>query len=453
MLVTGVFAIGVAALCVLGVRHGADASSAERIFRLFAAVIAALGAPVAMAAAAPAGGSLRILYLVVAGLICAAVDAASWGLLTTVSPPRLLAGAATGLFVFLIALSPLTRNAVRLGAAAPFATLLGLAGGAGFLALENLLADPFMPAAAAIALGAGVSIGIGVGADYARQFARGLSPVAAAAAAGHAAIAPAVFSILAAASFVVIVTLKANFGAVDWLAFAGAAVFSVLVIAGALICVTASLALARPSEQVAVDENRRRQRFNESWRWFRKRLPAPTAVAASAVAGVMLVVALFEAGVAEAFSLFLFLFLIIVAAGAAFVSVRTCLLIGVILFMSAVFAGYVYAVFGLTVPAMPERFAALSLAAIALSQLTVSWRNAGDIWRNARDIAQNAMSDGLRRFAIAIGAGAASLMTAAYAFSWDSGVASASYFAILSGLSLVLAPVGMVAMSAQAQRV
>jgi hypothetical protein len=165
-----------------------------------------------------------------------------------------------------------------------------------------------------------------------------------------------------------------------------------------------------------------------------------------------MVVALFEAGLADVVSLSVFLLLILIGSGLAFVSVRTSLLITLLLFISTVFTGYVYAVFEMTAPPMTERFAALTLSAIAFSQLTVSWRNAGDIWRSARDIAQNAMCDGLRRFAVAFGAGGAAMVACAYAFSWEAGVSAAAYFAIVAGIGLFLAPFLMVALSAQFQR-
>jgi hypothetical protein len=329
---------------------------------------------------------------------------------------------------------------------------LGAAGGIGYLALENLLASPFAGPASAIALTSGVCIGAGVGADYARHFARGLTPRSAAASAGHSALTPAGFSLLVVTACMLVVTFTANFGAVDWRVLGAAGASVVLSSAAALIFATAALSLFNPSEQAAVDENRRRQQFAESWRPFRRRLPATTAAAFSAITGVMVVIALFEIGLPQALSLGVFLVLILIASGLAFVSFRTSILITALLLTSTVFAGYLYAVFAMTPPPMAERFAALALCAIAFSQLTVSWRNAGDIWRNARDIAQNAMADGLRRFAIAIGAGGTATIACAYAFSWEGGVAAAAYFVIVAGIGLFLAPFMMVALSVQLQR-
>ncbi|WP_165793489.1 hypothetical protein [Hyphococcus luteus] len=455
-LVTSVLALAVTALCVLGVRHSADPASGLLILKFAAAAAAIVCAPLALAALTPQKLVFRILFLVLitalgAGLVAAAFGATPLGG-SDFAPPRAAAGAGLGLFVFLAALAPLTRSTLRLGLAGPLAAVIGAVGGVGYFALENLVVSPFSAAAAAIALMGGVSVGIGVGADFAQHFARGLAPKDAAAAAGHGAVAPAAFSVLAALAYMSVVTFQANFGAVDWRLLAAAGAAALIAAAAALTIATGVLSIFRPSEQVAVDENRRRQRFAESWRPFRKRLPATTALAASAIAGVLTVVAAFETGVPEGASLAVFLVFVLVAAGLAFVSVRTSLLIVVILFLSAVFTHYIYAVFAMTAPAAAERFAGLALSAIALSQLTVSWRNASDIWRNARDVAQNAMSDGLRRFAIAYGAGGAATVACAYAFSWEGGVGAAAYFAIHAGIGLFLAPFFMVALSAQFQR-
>lgn len=456
LLVTSVLALGIAALCILGARHSASSASAATIGKFLAAAAAIVCAPLAIAALTPEKPAFRALFLAAVAVLGAGLLAMAFGtfhpLGADFAPPRAAAGAGVGLFVFLASLSPLTRSTLRLGFAGPAAAVFGVAGGVGYFALENLLLSPFSGAAATIALMGGVCVGAGVGADFAQHFARGLAPKDAAAAAGHAAVAPAAFSVLAAASYMTVVSFKANFGAVDWHVLGAAGAEALLAAAAALTAATAALSVFRPSEQVAVDENRRRQRFAESWRPFRKRLPATTAAAASAIAGVLMIVSAFEAGVPEPASLAVFLLMILVAAGLAFVSIRTSLLIVAILFLSTVFSGYVYKVFGLAPPAPPELFAGVALSAIALSQLTVSWRNASDIWRNARDVAQNAMSDGLRRFAIAYGAGGAAAVACGYAFSWEGGIAAAAYFAIHAGIGLFLAPFLMVALSAQLQR-
>lgn len=454
MLATAVLAVGLTSLCVLGVRNSGDPSGSNLIMQFVLSAILALAAPVALAAIVPQRPLLRAGYAVLVVLLVTILLASAFGRLDLSgwAPPKLLAGSAIGLLLFLLASSPIMRSTLRLGAIGPIAAIIGAAGGIGYFALDGLLSSPFTGGALAIALTAGVCAGTGVGADYAQHFARGLTPRSASAFAGHAAIAPAVYSILATAAAMLIVTFQANFGAVDWRVLAGACAAVLLACATAMVFATAALSLLRPNEQAAVDENRRRQRFAESWRPIRRHIPPTTAAAASAIVGVFIVIALFEVGLADALSLAVFLVLIVIASGLTFVSFRSSILIAALLFASTVFAGYVYSVLGMVAPALAERYIALALCAIAFSQLTVSWRNAGEIWRNSRDIAQNAMSDGLRRFALALSAGGAATVVSAYAFSWEQGIGAAVYFAVSAGIGLVLAPVLMIALSTQLQR-
>lgn len=185
---------------------------------------------------------------------------------------------------------------------------------------------------------------------------------------------------------------------------------------------------------------------------MRRILPAQTALAATAIAGVLAVVALFEAGLAAPVSFLVFLGGVWAAAALTFVSLRTSLLIAGLLFASAIFADYGYSLFGAEGPGPLERFTALTLTAIALAQLTVSWRDAGDVWRNARDVAQNAMAGGARRFLLALGVGAASLVVAAQSFGWPEGFDAAAYFLAAGAVSLILSPVMMIALSARTGR-
>ena len=326
LLASGVMALGLAVLCVLGARKYPGVLSSELILNFLTAAGLIVCAPMALAALTPQRPVLRILFLGLMVVLCGLLLSAVFGGLSAPLPftaPKAAAGAAVGLFAFFAALAPLTRSTLRLGGVGPIAAATGVAGGIGYLALDNLLSSPFSGAASAIAMTAGVCVGAGVGADYARHFARGLTPQTAAASAGHMAIAPAAFSVLAAAAWMVVVTFKANYGMIGWRDLVGAGAEVLLASASALVFATAALALIRPSEQAAVEENRRRQRFADGWRPFRRRLPAATASAATAIAGVLVVVALFEVGLAESVSLGVFLILILIASGLAFVSVRT----------------------------------------------------------------------------------------------------------------------------------
>ena len=454
------------ALCVVGVRS-ADGAAGHAVGYEgagYAGLIAdyllngfyVLGVPLAVAAAAPRKTAPRIAILLVAAAVAAGLFvAADRGLSFPpylFAPSKALTIAAVSFLVVLLAIEPFFNGAYRLGVAAPFAALLGAAGASGFLALEGLLHAPQSAAALAVALAAGVVGGVGVGADYAGHFARGAAAPAAAARGGHAGLAPAMFAILAVCVFFALHSWGDNFGAVEWPVLWGAAAAVLLTTLASLVVVAAALSVSQQNEQVAVDENRRREWFARIWSPMRRILPAQTALAATAIAGVLAVVALFEAGLAAPVSFLVFLGGVWAAAALAFVSLRTSLLIAGLLFASAIFADYGYSLFGAEGPAPLERFTALTLTAIALAQLTVSWRDAGDIWRNARDVAQNAMAGGVRRFLLALGAGAASLVVAAHSFGWPGGFDAAAYFLAAGAVSLILSPVMMIALSARAGR-
>ena len=456
LLATAVLAIGMTALCIVGVRRAGAAVEPDLILGYILNAAYGVGAPVVLAAFAPRKTAGRLLFaalvaLAAGGLAFASIQGAAP--LPGISPPPVLLTATfLGLFVFLLVLAPFFDGAFRLGALAPFASILGVAGAAGVLALETLLPGAQGAAAAAVALAAGATIGAGVSADFSIHFARGANAQTAAAAGGHAAIAPSMFAVLTVAALFALQTLSANFGAVAWSVLWGGAASALFAATVSLVIVTASLSLSARGERIAVEENRRRQWFAAAWRPVRRALPASSALAGAAIAGVAVVVALFEAGLAAPFSILPFLAVIWAAAALVFVSLRTSVLIAVILFASTALADYAYAMVGYPAPALLERLCALTLTAIALGQLTVSWRNAGDLWRNARDIAQNAMSDGLRRFLMTLGTGAASLIVTAHSFGWAEGYAAVAYFLATGAVSLLLAPVLMVAMSAKAKR-
>ena len=453
MLTTTVLSLGLTALCVAGLRRSAVDGNAGLVVSFISNSIFIVGAPLVLAAITPRRLLNKGLFLVLTVIIAAALAAAAQRSLIVpffgAPPPVATTLSALGLFAFLTLLAPFMQGVMRLGLLAPLAGVLGAAGGAGYLALEGLLSRPTAAIAVALALTIGGTTGLNVAADFAKYFARGANGREAAAAGCHAAIAPTMFAILAVAAMFVVETLNANFGAVEWNVLWGGVSVSLLAAAAALAGVTSGLSLEQISEQVAVDENRRREWFVQAWRPVRRILPATTALAATAIAGVFVVIAIFEAGVGVPLNFAIFFVIVSIAAAVTFVSLRTSLLIVAMLLASALLADFVYSVFGAAPPPISERLAAMTLTAIALSQLTVSWRNAGEVWRNARDIAQNAMADGLHRFLAATGLGAASLIAVAQSFGWAGGFAAATYFVTTAIISVILAPIMMAAMSAK----
>ncbi len=448
----GVLAAGLITLAVVGARQ-AGGGAGDKIAALAAAGFYLIILPMALASAAPRRLAMRILFLVLTAVVAAGLVALDAGLLAlpldAPTPPRSMTLAAFALFAFYVALSPLAQNVARLGVLAPFSAVLGAAGAAGYLALAGVMASEDGALAVAISLTLGVGAGVNVAANFARRFAAGDRRKRAAAAAGHDAVAPSVFSLLALAIFFVVHSFKTNFGAVDWgLVWAGITVSAGAVATG-LVAVTGGLSLSAVGEQAAVDENRRRQWFIARWRPFRLLLPATTASAAAAIVGIFVVIALFETGLSEPLRFIIYLVLLWAAAATAFVSIRTSALIAALAASSAILADYALAVASVSAPAPGDRLAALTLTAVALGAMTVSWRDAGEEWRNARDIVENALSDGLRRFLFIIGSGAASIFTAMQVFPWEGGAATVIYFLTTSLIALALAPAAMTAMSAR----
>ncbi len=448
-------AAGLIALGVAGARQ-LDVNEASLIVSYAASALFVVGLPMSLAAIMPRSTARQIIHVFAVALIGGVLIAADMGLIDFPgplgAPPASLTYAALALTAFLYALAPLGFNVARLSAASPFAAIIGAVGGAGYLALENLWGSPQGATAIAFALAIGVGAGVSIGADFAKYFAGGAEQKRAAAAGGHSAVAIAAFSLLVVGAFFAVQTFDANFGAVEWrIVWAGITASATAIIA-VLITVTGTLAMTPISEQAAVDENYRRIWFSASWRPIRMALPTTTATAVIAIAGVFVIIALFEAGFSAPISLSLFFVLIWAAAAIAFVSLRTSLLIVLLLAVSAILADYTYLIFSLPIPGLAERLAGLALCAIALGHMTVSWRDASEVWRNARDVTENALSDGLRRYLFIVGAGAASLFVSAQSFGWDAGLATTAYFMITAFISLILAPAMMTAMSARIMR-
>ncbi len=454
LLSISVFAIGLTTLAVVGLRQAGGDAFAASSFIVNALVAMAL--PVALAAIEPRSGARRIAYIIlimgVGGLLASAAISDWWLLSKVPSPPLWLTLTATGFTLYLIALSPMMASISRLGVLAPIAAILGVGGASGYFAVESMLLTAEGAGVAALALAAGASIGAGVSADFSRYFARGFSRRRAAAAAGHATVAPIMFTLLAVGILLGIQTINVNFGAIEWRIIWPGLTAVLAATIGAMIAVAGALSIDDASEMVAVDENRRRQWFTKSWQPVRQLLPVTTSLATMAIAGVFAVIAIFEAGFAAPISLIFFFALIAIAAGLSFVSIRISIMVAGLLGFSALLAGYGYVIFGVALPSLLDRLLALTLSAVALGHLTVSWRDASDQWRDARDVAENALSDGLRRFLFLVGTGVVSLFTASHTYNWPGGAHAAGYFLSTAFISVLLVSPVMIVMSARSTR-
>lgn len=449
-LCVGVLSLALAALAIVGARQaGGNAGDAISLLALTAAAM--LIAPMALAAIAPRGAIALAGFAILIASVTSGLVALDLGAVQTPfdlpAPPRAVAMAAFAYFLFLIALAPLARNVTRLGVLASFGAVLGVSGAAGYLALEGYLGASGGAVAVALALTVGVGTGVNVAADFSTLFAEGEHRRRAAAAAGHSAIASSVFALMALGGFFVIYAYTANADAIDWVFVWVGFSTAAAAVGAALVAVVGGLVLSDINERTALDENRRRQWFAARWRPLRLALPAISAMAAIAVTAILVVIAAFEVGVTAPVRFAIFIAVIMIAAALSFVSVRTSLLIAGILAATAFLADYVIAIVGVAAPAAQDRFAALTLGAVALGALSVSWRDAGETWRNARDVVENALSDGLRRYLFIVGAGAASLFATLHALQWAGALPTLIYFLCVALIGLLLAPAAMMVMT------
>ena len=217
ILANALAAAGLVALAVSGARK-ADVGETIILFAANALYVVAL--PMALAALTPRRIFQRILFIAAVAIIGGGLIALDRGVLQGANwvptPPSVMTVAALCFTAFLFVLSPLTGNVARLTASAPAASLLGVIGALGYFAVEPLLGRDEAAAGAGLALGLGVAVGVGVGVDFSRYFAKGASRKTAAAAAGHASLAPIAYSLLAIAALFGVQTFKTNFGAIEW---------------------------------------------------------------------------------------------------------------------------------------------------------------------------------------------------------------------------------------------
>lgn len=454
----GVLAAGLVTMALVGSRVGAPGAGAV-LARFVSDALIALGAPLLLAALSPRGPARRAIFglgvLVLGGALLAARSILPAGDFVQHLPGGAPVSIALALFAALLVIGPFCANALRHSLLAPFAAVLGAAGGLGFLALEGFLDAPGGAAQLALGLALGLGVGYGVGAGFANRFAAGDPRRIAAAAAGHANVAIAAYGLMIMTACFALISFELNFGAVEWrYVWAGMTIASATMVS-ALVSVSGGLALSASSEVIAVDENRRRRWFAARWRPVRLALAPTTAVAMVAIVGIFVVIAAFESGLSDGFSVVGFILIAGLAAAIAFVSVRTSLMVMAMLAIAAILTDFALEIVTpllgpmLSAPALPEKLPALALVSFALGQMTVSWRDAGERFRHARDVTENALNDGLRRYLFTMATGAAALALATYALGWDKGLAAVVYFLAAACIVLVIAPAAMTAMSAR----
>ena len=443
------------ALAVTGVRADQVVITTPLVLQLIINVIIGIVLPILLFAARPRRRVPGLVYAVfclsaLAALIFFHVDVLA--LTGGLWPPQSVIVVALGFFAVLLLWSPFFSFLLGLSAVSLLASALGVGAAMGYFGFEQGLPISFIAEATTLALTAAAMIGSGAGFDFAEFFATGITKQKAAASAGHSAIAPFVFAVLVACGYFGVASQYDNFGQVVWSQVGTSAVVMILLMSIVLCAAIGVLARARFGEQVAVDENYQRRWFVENWKPIRTVLPPSTSLAVTAIFGVAAVICAFEVGVMAPLSVLVLFSFVCVAALVAFVSARTTLLILLILLLSSLFARYFYSLLGTDVPGVHEQLFVYALHAFALSQLTVSWRDANENWRKGAEVAQAAMAVGARRFLITLTCSIASILVVAMTFSWPVGAMIAPFFAVTGLISLVVAPIVMIALSTQSRR-
>ena len=446
VLSNSILGAGFVALFVAG---GRALGGFTEILKYLGWILYAFAIPALIASAAPRPLLLRVAYGVGITLVALLLMAAAqWpGQSPAPAPPLLMTGTALGVVLYLLSVAPLSSNVIRLGRAAPFAAFFGAAAGAGALAVAGDLAADDAGLILALGLAIGTSAGASIAADFAKLFAKGAPKMRAVAAAGHGAVAPSAHTLMTVLVFFSLYSWTQNFGAIDWDTVSVCMLICGAAILAAMTFVPGSISIISITEQTAADENRRHSSFSRNWRPLRLWLPMSTAFATMAIIGVITVIALFELGVAAPGMAALFLTLTSLSGAIAFVSIRTGLLISVLLCSAMVLTAVAHRLLGLELPSDIARFAALTLCATSLGHLTVSWRDARDVWRRPRDIVENALNDGVRRWLFFVVAGAAAILVSMQAFLWGEALSTLIYFLFASLFCLILAPAAMMALS------
>ena len=451
-LLISVFSIGAIALCVVGARSGADFFVSDAIAGFAINSLVAVALPISIFAWRPNRTTAQIFYFLVAmgvlGAIAAAPRAAP-GLSLPLWPSPAMMSIAAFLLGYLILLAPFFSSHLRLSFAAAFSVILAACGAIGYFAISESFTSPLLAPVIAFSVCAGATIGFGVAFDYAENFAKGATRLNSVGAAAHSALAPTAFAIMAGAAIFATVIFRTGLGVIDWSLLWPSFSAILFVLFFAVIGVGGSLALTSTTEQVAVDENYLRRWFSLAWRPLRFALPPSSALAASAIAAIIAVIAFVDASIAAPILMLVAISFIAVAALVAFVSIRTSLLLVAVLAVSGLLARYVYALWNIPVPAVEFQLLVLAVIAVAIVQIAGGWRDANAKMRNARDIAEAAMASGFRKFLAGVGTSAAFMGVIDLTLANAPTYSVISFFVVNAAICLLLLPPMMAALSAQ----
>jgi hypothetical protein len=232
--------------------------------------------------------------------------------------------------------------------------------------------------------------------------------------------------------------------------FAGAA--ALLAATASLVSTVGALALRRPSEAFAAEENRRREAFRRFWRPIRLNLPASSAYATVAIVAIAIVAAAFGADLAPPLAHFIFIFAAGASAGLIFFSLR----VGVFVFFMLLSADYA-ALIAIVLLAGTQsdgvvHGGALAYAGFAFGQLAIAWREARSPRLNPRETTEAAMAGSAATYILCGVIAIATFHAAAISGIWPGGAAAAGEAGVLLAFGIVFAPPLMTALSGVVRR-
>ena len=451
LLMSVLFAFGVAALAVISLTNIQNATLAVHVAHFVVNGLLAIAAPLALASVAPAQLKPRLFYaLAIPGLFFGLnylIPLYAPSALAAYLAPNALFAAAALSFWFIL-LKPAFGGVVRLAGAAPAAAFLGALGAAALGSVEAGTPAAVIGVVTIFSFAAACLVGVGVAADYAQIFAKGQSAHEAAAGAAHRGLATAAHGVL-----LVVILLSSHMLLLSpqsaWLTsalFASAAGALVAVAAG-LFVTTGALSLHRTTDLAAVTENYRLRDFRDNWRPVRAALAPSASLAIAAMLAIAAVVALFEASGLATLKL-----AVAATAGLAaalsYVSMRGGIFVFVMLFLTAVLTDWGFAIAGVSGIGLAAQLLAITFAALLFGVLSLSWREARDVRRKPHEATERGMADGLHRYLFGAAIAVAALFIGGVTGLWPQAEGAAAYLGVLSVFGLLIAAPILTAMGA-----
>ena len=393
LLITLVAAFGLTAAALIGV---VEESATALVSNLIIAALACVTAPMLISAVSPVAARARAGISIVALVLAASAYFLSRDSLGGKLSPANFA-IPTSAVLFYLWFRPLIGAAARLAFAATAAAALGMAGGLGlyYLADQQYLMTALF---AAFLFSIGAIVGINLFGDYVSFFTKGADLQKSAGIAARFAIAPAFFAVATSAGVALIAfiydsTTNISLGLVAYSASA-----ALLAAVSGVVFNSSIAALLKPSENIAVEENLRRQAFRARWRPLRRFFSPSAAYAGIAMLGVLLIVLLFELNADIQYEQLILSGILSVIAALIFVSFRTGLFMVVSLAASGILVEWVWSLLGKIQTSPSENFIVTGISAMLYALLALSWRDARSPWLNARETTEAGLAEGIARY-------------------------------------------------------